>query len=110
MGKNNKPLKRASVSIPSIGAELEMEPEPNPKSEMVSLTSRVPKSDEEVGDGGAAQIITTPIHSQAPRRTLSPIAIFSMASLAVQFGIQPILIQSFVGPGVLPATLVSCQE
>jgi len=45
-----------------------------------------------------------------PSKCLPRIAIVAMAGLAVQFGIQPILIQNFVGPGVLTAALVSCVE
>merc|ERR1719246_265801 len=45
-----------------------------------------------------------------PSKCLSPIALVAMAGLAVQFGLQPILIQNFVGPDVLTATIVSCQE
>eukprot|EP00588_Corethron_pennatum_P035016 CAMPEP_0194346306 /NCGR_PEP_ID=MMETSP0171-20130528/105349_1 /TAXON_ID=218684 /ORGANISM="Corethron pennatum, Strain L29A3" /LENGTH=387 /DNA_ID=CAMNT_0039113411 /DNA_START=495 /DNA_END=1658 /DNA_ORIENTATION=- len=45
-----------------------------------------------------------------PSKCLSPIALVAMAALAVQFGLQPILIQNFVGPDVLTAALVSCVE
>uniref|UniRef100_A0A7S1BR76 EamA domain-containing protein n=1 Tax=Corethron hystrix TaxID=216773 RepID=A0A7S1BR76_9STRA len=56
------------------------------------------------------QITNPPLSAAVSDQRLSPIAICAMGGLAIQFGMQPILIQSYVNSGVSPATLISCQE
>lgn len=45
-----------------------------------------------------------------PKNTDERKALFSMALLALQFGVQPILTRRYTPPGIIPSTVILMQE